>query len=68
MPNRLLILLSPETPQDFLSSRNEVLRSLVEGGQHNEPAVRICEGRVCGLPIMDVDELEQALAGESKDM
>ena len=68
MPNRLLILLSPKTPQDYLASKNDVVRSLVEGGQHKESAARICEGRVCGLPISDPAELEKALDAKQEDV
>ncbi|CAD6586378.1 MAG: hypothetical protein CYPHOPRED_003528 [Cyphobasidiales sp. Tagirdzhanova-0007] len=53
IPNRMLIHLSSKHPQALLGSQNELIQSMVKEGKADIPEIRICEGRVCGLPIVD---------------
>lgn len=61
IPNRLLVHVDPEALPRELAEGNEVVRSLVEGGDWT-PSVRVCEGGVCGMPIQSGEELEKELA------
>merc|ERR1712093_12614 len=62
VPNRILHVLSPEHPTEYLASRCEAVRAVIEAGRLGESQVQICENKVCGLPVKDVEEVRKLLS------
>jgi len=57
----VVIHLDPESPDEWLLSRNEVLREAVKIASDGRTFVTICEGYTCGLPIFDLESLNKTL-------
>ncbi|KAH8927876.1 DUF255-domain-containing protein [Atractiella rhizophila] len=63
IPNRVLIHVDPQNPSALLRDRNETVKGLLaslERKEAVEPNVRVCENRVCGLP-MTLEQLNKIL-------
>jgi uncharacterized protein YyaL (SSP411 family) len=66
IPNRVLIHVDPSDPPVGLAKDNAAVKAIIDGLKADEkPSVRVCERGTCGLPIVDVGELEKEL--ERKD-
>ena len=59
--NTVIIHLDPQDPDEWLLSRNEVLRDALKISSDGRPFVTICEGYTCGLPIFDIEALNKSL-------
>jgi uncharacterized protein YyaL (SSP411 family) len=59
--NTVVIYLDPEQPDDWILSKNQVLREAVKIESGGRPFVTICEGYTCGLPIYDIESLNSSL-------
>jgi uncharacterized protein YyaL (SSP411 family) len=59
--NTIVIYLDPEQPDDWILSKNEVLREAVKIKSEGRPFVTICEGYSCSPPIFDLEGLTKAL-------
>jgi uncharacterized protein YyaL (SSP411 family) len=62
IPNRVLIHVDPSNPPVELGKDNAAVKAIIDGLKSDEqPSVRVCEHGTCGLPIVDVRELEKEL-------
>jgi len=61
IPNRVIMHATPES--ELLSTRNDVVGSILQSAAKNEPApaIHICENFTCRMPIISVDELAKKL-------
>ena len=59
--NTVIIHLDPENPDEWLLSRNDMLREALKISSEGRPFVTICEGYTCGMPIFDLDTLDRTL-------
>lgn len=58
IPNKVLIRIDPNYPPKALAELNDTVKALLE---EKEPALRICEGGTCGMPIKDLELARKAL-------
>jgi hypothetical protein len=64
IPGSVVIRVDPGRLPRELGEVNGTVGALIEGGQADLAAMRICEGGVCGLPITGIEEARVALAGQ----
>lgn len=62
MPNKVVIHLDLENPPKKLAELNETVKALLEA-RDNTPALRVCEGGVCGMPVKDLGEARKVVLG-----
>lgn len=62
IPNRVLVRIDPASPPRRLAEQNEAIAALLP---ETEPAVRVCEGGQCSLPLMDLAAVEERLTSWS---
>jgi uncharacterized protein YyaL (SSP411 family) len=70
LPSRLIIYIDPLKPPVSLVNRNETVRSIVRGYETKrleevKPNAIICQGKMCGLPIYEPEELDKELKKET---
>jgi hypothetical protein len=58
MPNKVIIRIDPDKPPRALAELNATVKELVG---EKEPALRLCEGGVCGMPIRDLEEARKVI-------
>ena len=57
----VVIYLDPEKPDEWMLSRNEILREAVKIPSEGRTFATICQGYTCGLPLWDIISLDAAL-------
>jgi hypothetical protein len=57
----VVIYLDPEKPDEWMLSRNEILREAVKIPSEGRTFVTICQGYTCGLPLWNINSLDAAL-------
>ncbi len=59
-PAQVVIYIDPANPPRRLAEVNETIKALLDV-KEDVPSLRVCEGGVCGLPILELEEARQAL-------
>jgi uncharacterized protein YyaL (SSP411 family) len=59
--NTVVIHLDPDAPEEWLLTKNEVLRQAIKIPSEGQPFVTICREYTCSLPIFDLEKLDEAM-------